>query len=781
MIAHADVHAVRAADDRWVTVDEAARLAGESVWTWRRRATALGERSSRRGSAPLARKAPPPGGRGKRCWWVHRSIDPRLAKAPKRATREDRERAALEAKYPPHKVALAYKRARWLNEWRRRCQARYNASRTKVELAESIVREARAVEGDGFAISVRTLEAWHTRYEAAGRAGRIAGVAGLVDRRGDCTGAEAGDVTRSPEAVGYFYTLYHDEARPAIKTCHEATLRKARAEGWAWPSTSQATAKWLRMHDDLAESFLKRFGYDAWTRRFMPHVEIDYGKLEPGELYVCDHTQCDFWIEDRGNQYRPWLTAIVDCRSRCIVGWNLGKSPNQDAIVAALRMAFRRWAIPKKTRIDNGKDFTSKLITGVTKRERDALRARFGPEWSEFVKRDTDRVACVDPRFTGIVTELGVELIYARPYAAWSKGIVERWFGTFHGQCGKTFATYCGNSVLSKPECLDAIRRGYSTDEKRRLRKQYGKAWKKAAVLRFVDGSDVPTLEQARGAIQEYLEVYHATPHSGDGMHGATPLAVWGQATSLRRAEPDALLMLMHARGLYKVTGNGVKFKVGGATMSYGASEPRLDRYRGREVFITCDPDDLTCAFAFTADRERRRFIARLECNERFAPNASAEEVREAVRAVEGRRKMGRQAQRTAAKRRRTVAQELTAQRREQVAEIRATGTDDVVPTPPITPVRTGFEGASKDVRKAAATASTRRGRDLSAARAALSPSFDLSDRPPKRPRVSDNLLGRVHSLTDERDDEDGTDAGDQRSGSAFEVLRRGLPREDRS
>jgi len=772
MIAHADVQHVHAADDQWITADQAARITGQSVRSWQLRAQALSEQAKRHGSTALARKAPPPSGKGKRCWYVHRSIDPRLALAPKRETREDRERAALEAKYPPHKVATAYRRARWLNRWRRLCHARRDAGRTKSDLAQDVVREAREVEGDGFKISVRSLEGWRKLYDAIGDSGAIRGVEALIDRRGDCTTADSGDVTRSPEAIEYFYSLYHDEARPAIKTCHAATLRKARAEGWAWPSTHQSTGKWLRMYDNLADSCLKRFGHDTWARRFMPHVEIDYAGLQPGSLFVCDHTNCDFWVEDRGKQYRPWLTAIIDCRSRCVVGWNLGKSPNQDAIIAALRMAFRWWAIPEKTRIDNGKDFTSKLITGVTKAERNALRARFGPEWAEFVKRDADRVACVDPRFTGIVTELGVELIYARPYAAWSKGIVERWFGTFHGQCGKTFTTYCGNSVLAKPECLEAIRRGYTSADKRRLRKQYGKAWKKVAVLRFVDGSDVPTLDQARTAVAEYLEVYHNTAHGGEGMNGATPLAVWNEATSLRRAEPDALLMLMNARGLYKVTGNGVKFKVGGGTMSYGASEPKLDKYRGRDVFITADPDDLSCCFAFTADRENRRFIARLDANERMAPNATAEEVREAVRAVEGRRKQGRAAQRSAAKRRRTVAQELTAQRREQVAEIRATGTDDVVPTPTIQPVRTGFEQASKDVQRAAAKASTRKPRDLSAAIAALSPKFDPNDRPKKRPRVSDKLLGPVYSLTDGREEVDGTDAGDERSGSAFDVLK---------
>ncbi|MGB3086780.1 MAG: hypothetical protein WBC53_03460 [Phycisphaerae bacterium] len=45
---------------------------------------------------------------------------------------------------------------------------------------------------------------------------------------------------------------------------------------------------------------------------------------------------------------------------------------------------------------------------------------------------------------------------------------------------------------MNKPECLHELRRGYTDEQKRRLRRVHGKDWKPAVVLKFVDQSAVP-------------------------------------------------------------------------------------------------------------------------------------------------------------------------------------------------------------------------------------------------------------------------------------------------
>ena len=111
-------------------------------------------------------------------------------------------------------------------------------------------------------------------------------------------------------------------------------------------------------------------------------------------------------------------------------------------------------------RIDNGKDFQARTFTGLSKREARELRRVYGREWKDVVRRQRDAVALDDPRWMGIVEELGIRRINANPYAAWSKGQIERWFRTFEDQCAKLFVSYCGNEPKNRPECLPDVMRG---------------------------------------------------------------------------------------------------------------------------------------------------------------------------------------------------------------------------------------------------------------------------------------------------------------------------------
>ena len=348
----------------WVTVDQAAEFTGEGVRTWRWRAQREAVEARHRGRRSLAVKAAPPSGRGRPMWHIHRSYDARLSRCPTRQTRDERIREALSVKYPAHIVDRALRKNYWLQRWRTTCE-RDRGGATDRDLAEKIVAEARQAEGEGFKISVRSLYGWWRRYNRLGADGHILAVEGLIDQYHGDGGDSPG--SRSPEAVAWFYDLYHTENKMPIRTCHDVTLAEAGRRGWSWPASYTATVSWLEKHDDHSLTFLRRQGKRAWAQRYLPHLEISYTKIESGELYEGDHTPCDFWVRYKDRTIRPWLTTFQDVRSRCIVGWHLGPTPHQDAILAALHMAFRDWAIPSIMRIDNGRDFTSKAITGYTK------------------------------------------------------------------------------------------------------------------------------------------------------------------------------------------------------------------------------------------------------------------------------------------------------------------------------------------------------------------------------------------------------------------------------
>jgi hypothetical protein len=129
---------------------------------------------------------------------------------------------------------------------------RRGANATEAALADWIIAQAREVEGAEFPISFRSLKLWQQVYYAIGDDAQIRGVEALIDHRGEQPAGGGAHEARSPQAVEYFYSVYHVQRGPTIKTCHGLTLRKARKEGWNWPASYAATLKWLDKYNDLA-------------------------------------------------------------------------------------------------------------------------------------------------------------------------------------------------------------------------------------------------------------------------------------------------------------------------------------------------------------------------------------------------------------------------------------------------------------------------------------------------------------------------------------------------
>ena len=244
--------------DDWLTIDQAAQLTGKSERHWRRLAGRLFNRS-------LARRAPPAYGHGKPIWWIHRSAHRCLSRSPAARTRD-----SLLTRFPQQHVARAYRKLYWLQEWRKRCALPRAAGQTGRAIAAAVVQEAEAAEGVEFGISVRTLQAWLRAYDSFDGRGRVRGVEALIDRY---VSPRKGAVTRSPEAIDYFFRLYHSQARHSVKTCHNAVANRAKDEGWLWPVTVSATTRWLRQTENRAETCLHREGRTEFSHRYMQHPD----------------------------------------------------------------------------------------------------------------------------------------------------------------------------------------------------------------------------------------------------------------------------------------------------------------------------------------------------------------------------------------------------------------------------------------------------------------------------------------------------------------------------
>ncbi len=168
----------------FVTVEEAARITGESARTWRWRAKVESDAARKGGRPSLAVKAPTARGNG---WLLHRSIDKRLSKTLRPSERDSRARAALLVQYPTHAVDLAYRKAYWLNAWAQAGGRRRDAQR--------IVVEAKRIEGEEFAIGVRSLELWRKAYRTVDQTGQVQGIEALIDGRAIATPSHRKETT----------------------------------------------------------------------------------------------------------------------------------------------------------------------------------------------------------------------------------------------------------------------------------------------------------------------------------------------------------------------------------------------------------------------------------------------------------------------------------------------------------------------------------------------------------------------------------------------------------
>ena len=406
---------------------------------------------------------------------------------------------------------------------------------------------------------------------------RKGGLAGLVDERW----MRQRDTDRPTDDLFFaeVQRLYLDLRKPALTVCFELARYKAQREGWEPRSYKQCQ----RFIGKLPKAVVLKYrtGEEAFVNDGERYIERDYSTLASNEIWCGDHHRFDVWVSYAGKNVRPWLTAWEDVRSRKIVGWTIyAADPNTDSILAAFSMGAKSHGVCEWVYIDNGKDYDSHALQGKTKRQR-----RRHIEYDE-------------QRAVGVFGGLGVRVKHAWPFHGQSKPI-ERFFGTVESRFGKLWPTYCGNSPKNRPENLE-------------LRLERGAA---------------PPLEEFVKAFGEWLETdYHARTHTGDGMNGESPAAVFDQCLEEKRTVPDEVLavLLWKPSKLLKVGQNGVAWQ----GLRYGVGELSLLGWLGKEVCLRIDPTDVGRVTVWTPED---KFICVARASQRLPFLASQAELRKAI------------------------------------------------------------------------------------------------------------------------------------------------------
>lgn len=302
------------------------------------------------------------------------------------------------------------------------------------------------------------------------------------------------------------------------------------------------------------------------------------------DVWQIDHTKADVLLVDEDGEEigRPYLTTVIDCYSRCIVGFRLGLSaPSSQVVALALRHAIlpkrygaeyelrSKWVtygVPKYIYTDGGRDFRSSHLV----------------EW--------------------IADQLGFEMIL-RSHPS-EGGIVERPFRTFSGLLSE-MPGYTGSNVKERPKDAE----------------------EKACI-------SLPELEKM---IVGYIaDNYNQRPDARTQANPLTPkqsrIERWNNGlrmapTLLNERELDVCLMKATERVVYD---NGY---LNFAGLRYKGEN--LGGFAGQRVLLRFDPRDITMVLVYSRQGNLEKFLARAYAVSLEADRLSLEEVKYARKKAE--------------------------------------------------------------------------------------------------------------------------------------------------
>jgi putative transposase len=276
-----------------------------------------------------------------------------------------------------------------------------------------------------------------------------------------------------------------------------------------------------------------REGKKAYRERMSPYLTRGFTDCYANQIYVGDHAIHDvecfndcFANVEWGAPIRIRISAMLDYRSRMVVGASWCWEGSSRAIAATMRRAISKFGPPECIYVDNGKDYRKVAKGALPGYLMESPLAP--PTWW---KAELDGIAA-----TGFLARLGIAVTHCIPHHPQSKH-VERFFRTMHERFDKCWNTYTSGNPFTRPEATETAMMRH-----RRLLKA-GR----------VDESKHPKASLFIMACLAWLDEYANTPHTGEGMDGGTPLEVFNaNLNPHQKPSPDpatlALLLAEHER-----------------------------------------------------------------------------------------------------------------------------------------------------------------------------------------------------------------------------------------
>lgn len=508
----------------------------------------------------------------------------------------------------------------------------------------------------GMKVSIRSVKAWTETFTTG---------EGKIDSLLD---GNDGAKQRGARIPGPAKQMFRDEYlrahRPNLRLIYDNVLAVAEVKQWGVMPSYDTFWRYARSLPKMVRQLL-RDSADT-PRAILPHVRRDPTTLAAYHTIQSDHREIDVPVRcDQGCEtctgkkpkgHFPIWTAFLDIRSRRIIGSDIAiDAPNSDRILGVFRRIVDEHGLPRRVYLDNGADYRKAFGKRLRKQGRS--------EW------DGPNEEQMQARFA----PLGIEIIYAIPYNAQAKAI-ERMFRTFRHRFDEDFEAYRG-TLGSKSEFAREL---------------------------YYRPSELPTISELAYLLGLAITQYNATAHTGRGMEGRTPDAVfYDPEVRMPRREPDrsfGYLFFDLIKGGRIVGTNGVLH--GGHVYRLASLQKHLE-YFGERVDVRLNPDDVRDAMVF--DRRTGAYVCDARLDDEATYDTRDEITRQLIARVFGDGKellkMARShvegaKERLAEYRRAKLdyltrrAQEIDAARRE--AEAALTGTDIVT-------VISRFSGVERD------------------------------------------------------------------------------------
>ncbi|MBP1844787.1 transposase InsO family protein [Rhizobium petrolearium] len=222
--------------------------------------------------------------------------------------------------------------------------------------------------------------------------------------------------------------------KPTFSACYRRVAKLAKKRKWLPIPSERALRRRFDHEVPEAVQIAARDGRQKLKALFPPQRRTR-SHLHAMQAVNMDGHRFDVFVQfPDGRIGRVYMVALQDLYSGKFVAWRISDSENKETVRLAIGDMVERFGIPDMITLDNGRAFTSKWITGGS-----ATRYRF-------------KIREEDPR--GLLTTLGVELQFTKPFSGQSKPI-ERAFRDLtddiarHPLCA---GAYTGNRPDAKPE-----------------------------------------------------------------------------------------------------------------------------------------------------------------------------------------------------------------------------------------------------------------------------------------------------------------------------------------